>query len=82
MTYAKHAIVKKNMTIFKHESFELNLTNAGKAKLYSNNNIVFIGDGYIAIQILLRNCEDKLPVQTKFHSQLSMREKPRFKDKS
>ena len=80
MTYAKHVIVKKNMTIFKHESFELNLDNASKARLYSGNTLLFMGDGYKAIQILLQNCKDKTPVETKFHSQLSMREKPKFKD--
>jgi|TARA_B110000444_G_C18486537_1_gene431582 hypothetical protein len=80
MTYVKHVSVKKKLMIFKHEVFKLDLNNASKARLYSGNTLLFMGDGYKAIQILLQNCKDKTPVKTKFHSQLSMREKPKFKD--
>jgi hypothetical protein len=80
MTYAKHVSVKKKLMIFKHETFKLDLNNTSKARLYSGNTLLFMGDGYKAIQILLQNCKDKTPVETKFHPQLSMREKPKFKD--
>ena len=39
-----------------------------------------MGDGYKAINIMLRNCKDQQPVKEKFHAQLNMREKPKFKD--
>ena len=80
MTYVRHVSVKKKLMIFKHEAFKLDLNNTSKARLYSGNTLLFMGDGYKAIQILLQNCKDKTPVETKFHSQLSMREKPKFKD--
>jgi len=80
MTYARHVSVKKKLMIFKHEAFKLDLNNTSKARLYSGNTLLFMGDGYKAIQILLQNCQDKTLVKTKFHSQLSMREKPKFKD--
>jgi len=78
MMYARRVTVEK--MIFKHEHMKLDLTTASKARLYSGNTLLFMGDGYKAIQILLQNCQDKTPVETKFHSQLSMREKPKFKD--
>ena len=37
-----------------------------------------MGDGYKAINIMLRNCKDQQPVREKFHAQLNMREKPKF----
>ena len=69
------------MAIFKHENFILYLHKASKGRLYKDEMLLFIGDGYKAIQILLRNCEDKEPVRTKFNSQLTMREKPKFSTK-
>ena len=39
-----------------------------------------MGDGYRAINIMLRNCKDQQPVREKFHAQLNMREKPKFRD--
>jgi|TARA_R110002153_G_scaffold168469_3_gene321231 hypothetical protein len=68
------------MGIFQHENFILDLQSPKKGKLYSNGNLLFIGDGYKAIQILLSNCKDQLPVRTQFHNQLTMREKPKFTD--
>ena len=68
------------MAIFKHENFILDLHKTSKGRLYKDGKLLFIGDGYKAIQILLRNCEDKQPVRTKFNSQLTMRETPKIKD--
>ena len=69
------------MAIFKHENFILDLHKASKGRLYKDGKLLFIGDGYKAIQILLRNCEDEQPVRTKFNSQLTMRETPKFTSK-
>jgi len=69
------------MAIFKHENFILDLHKASKGRLYKDEMLLFIGDGYKAIQILLRNCEDKEPVRIKFNSQLTMRETPKFTSK-
>ena len=35
--------------IFKHENYVIDLNDASKAKLYCNNQLLFIGDGYKAI---------------------------------
>jgi len=66
--------------IFKHENFVLDLDNAVKAKLYFKDNLVFVGDGYKAIKILISSCNNSEPVKHKFKSQLELREKPRFVD--
>ena len=63
---------------FKHENYIIDLDDTSKAKLYQNNQLVFIGDGYRAITAMLNGCQDKEPVKKQFKSQLSMREKPKF----
>ena len=50
------------MTIFKHEDLVLDLTNAHKGKLYKNGYLMFMGDGYRAITMMMRNCKDYKPV--------------------
>ena len=72
------AIVNVRMTIFKHENFVLDLKYAHKSILYKNNKLLFMGDGYKAIQILISQSVDSKPVKEKFSSQLRMREKPKF----
>jgi len=69
------------MAIFKHENFILDLHRASKGKVYKDGKLLFIGDGYKAILVLLNNCENKEPVRTKFNSQLTMRETPKFASK-
>ena len=32
--------------IFKHENYVIDLNDASKAKLYYNNQLLFVGDGY------------------------------------
>lgn len=76
MMYAHHVIVKKMK--FKHENYIIDLNDTSKAKLYRNNQLVFIGDGYRAIITMLNGCQDKEPVKKQFKSQLTMREKPKF----
>ena len=63
---------------FKHENYVIDLNDTSKAKLYQDNQLIFIGDGYKAITAMLNGCEDKEPVKKQFQSQLQMREKPKF----
>tara|TARA_B100000214_G_scaffold360115_1_gene322212 strand:+ start:645 stop:1010 length:366 start_codon:yes stop_codon:yes gene_type:complete len=77
MTYVLNAIVKR-MTIFKHENFVLDLNASHKSILYKNDKLLFMGDGYKAIQILISQSTDPKPVMKQFNAQLSMREKPKF----
>ena len=72
------AIVNVGMTIFKHENFVLDLNAAHKSILYKDNKLLFMGDGYKAIQILISQSNDAEPVKNKFKAQLRMREKPKF----
>ena len=72
-------VVRKKM-IFRHEDFVLDTDSSSKSRLFKSNKLVFMGDGYRAINIMLRNCKDQQPVREKFHAQLNMREKPKFKD--
>ena len=64
--------------IFKHENFMLDLENAHRAKLYQDDKLLFLGDGYKAITILIRNSKNSTPVQEKFRNQLNTRQKPAF----
>ena len=73
-------IQKLGKMIFKHENFTLDLDNAVKAKLYFKDSLMFMGDGYRAIKILLNSTNNSEPVKNKFRSQLELREKPRFSD--
>ena len=76
MTYVTDVIAR--MTIFKHENFVLDLNAAHKSILYKDNKLLFMGDGYKAIQILISQSNDAEPVKNKFKAQLRMREKPKF----
>ena len=71
-------IVNVRMTIFKHENFVLDLNAAHKSILYKDNKLLFMGDGYKAIQILISQSTDAEPVKKKFKAQFRMREKPKF----
>ena len=66
------------MTIFKHENMVIEMTSSSKTRLYRNNKLVFLGDGYKAITTMINTSENNQPVKDKFHSQLTMREKPKF----
>ena len=78
MMYVVNVIVVRKEMIFKHENFVLDTENAGRSALYKDGKLEFLGDGYRAITILVRNCKDPAPVREKFHKQLNQREKPRF----
>ena len=54
------------------------MDSAHRAKLYKDDKLVFLGDGYKAITILIRNCKNSAPVEEKFNAQLKTRQKPAF----
>ena len=68
--------------IFKHENYVIDLNDASKAKLYCNNQLLFVGDGYKAITLMMRNAKDYKPIQQKFKPQLTMREQCKLTMKS
>ena len=64
--------------IYQHKNFILDTNQSGKGKLYVDGSLRFMGDPYIAIQMLLRFSENHPDVRAMFKQQLEMREKPRF----
>jgi len=73
MMYVTNVTVK--MTVFAHEDLVIDLREANRGKLYKGNQLMFIGDGYKAITMMMRNCKDYAPVREKFQAQLNTREK-------
>ena len=69
------------MSIFKHENMIMDMMISSKTKLYKDDKLIFMGDGYKAITIMINSSKDQQPVKDKFHAQLTMREKPRFSSK-
>jgi hypothetical protein len=81
--YAIHAIVIYVLKmIFKHEDLLIDLTKSNKGKLYKGNQLIFLGDGYKAITLMMRNAKDYKPIQKKFKPQLTMREQCKLTMKS
>ena len=72
MTFA--ILVIASMTIFEHEDLLIDLREANRGKLYKGNQLMFVGDGYRAITMMMRNCKDFKPVKEKFNAQLTQRE--------
>ena len=66
------------MAIFIHEDMKIDMSISSKTILYKGGMLVFIGDGYKAISMMLNNSKNQEPVREKFHNQLTMREKPKF----
>ena len=64
--------------IFEHENYILDLTNSNKAILLRDNSLIFMGDGYKAITMLIQGSNNPGPVKEQFNAQLTMREKPKF----
>ena len=58
----------------------LDLNNSARAKLYKNKQLVFIGDGYIALKMFLKDSEYHPEVMKKFKNQLEQREKYKWKE--
>jgi len=57
---------------------KIDMSISSKTILYKGGMLVFIGDGYKAISMMLNNSKNQEPVREKFHNQLTMREKPKF----
>ena len=66
------------MGIFRHENMEMDMSTSSKTRLYKDDRLIFTGDGYKAITIMINNSKNQEPVREKFHNQLTMREKPKF----
>ena len=66
------------MGIFKHEDMLMDSSISSRTKLYKGDKLVFIGDGYKAITMMINSSKNQEPVREKFHKQLNMREKPKF----
>ena len=66
------------MGIFKHEDMLMDMSISSRTKLYKDDKLLFIGDGYKAINIMINSSKNQEPVREKFHKQLTMREKPKF----
>ena len=79
MMYAIPVIVKM---IFKHEDLLIDLTKSNKGKLYKGNQLIFLGDGYKSIKLMMRNDKYYKPIQQKFKPQLTMREQCKLTMKS
>ena len=81
--YAIHVIaIYVLKMIFKHEDLLIDLTKSNKGKLYKGNQLIFLGDGYKAITLMMRNAKDYKPIQKKFKPQLTMREQCKLTMKS
>ena len=68
-------VVTVKMTVFRHEDLVIDLRDANKGKLYKGRQLMFVGDGYRCITMMMRNCKDYMPVKEKFSAQLNTREK-------
>ena len=66
------------MGLYRHENMVLDLRCTTKSLLYIDDSLIFMGDGYKAINLMIHNSKNKEPVKTKFSPQLTMREKPKF----
>ena len=56
-------VIREKMGIFRHENMLMDMSVSSKTKLYKNDKLLFIGDGYKAISIMLNNSKDKQPVK-------------------
>ena len=70
--------INRYMGLYKHENMVLDLTSSTKSRLYVDKRLIFMGDGYKAINLMINNSKNKEPVMIKFSTQLSMREAPKF----
>ena len=64
--------------IYRHNNIVLDMERGNRGKLYVNGHLRFMGDPYVAIQMMLRFSENHPDVRHMFRHQLEMREKPKF----
>tara|TARA_B100001287_G_scaffold235114_1_gene207131 strand:+ start:659 stop:898 length:240 start_codon:yes stop_codon:yes gene_type:complete len=62
------------------ENLILDMDNSARAKLYVSGRLAFVGDGYVALQMFIRESGNHPAVIKKFKSQLEMREKHKWKE--
>ena len=63
MMCVTNVIVARKEMIFKHEDMLMDMSVSSKTKLYKNDKLLFIGDGYKAISIMLNNSNNQQPVR-------------------
>jgi hypothetical protein len=63
--------------MYRYKSLLLRIEN-GKACLYNNNRVLFIGFPYTAMKMMYRLSGDDSEVYEMFKAQFELREKPRF----
>ena len=64
--------------IYRHNNIVLDMEKGNRGKLYVNGHLRFMGDPYVAIQMMLRFSKNHPDVRHMFRHQLEMREKPKF----
>ena len=67
------------MTQVVHNNLMLDTNDTAKSRLYQDDRLIFMGDGYRAILQFIRLSNNAPEVMEKFRAQLEMREKPKFK---
>ena len=64
--------------VYTHNKFALETRDKGKASFYESGWLKFRGDGYVAMKMFIRACNDPT-VTNKFKAQLEMREQLKWK---
>jgi len=67
------------MSRIAYDNLILDTGSSNKARLYKDDRLIFMGDGYKAILQFIRLSDNAPEVMDKFRAQLEQREKPRFK---
>ena len=47
------------MGIFRHENMEMDMSTSSKTRLYKDDRLIFMGDGYKAITIMINNSKNQ-----------------------
>ena len=66
------------MTKYIHDNLFLDMDNSSRAHLYKDGKLIFLGNGYVAIKMFIRESDNNPDVIARFSQQLELREKPRF----
>lgn len=66
------------MTKYIHNNLMLEMDSSSRAKLYKNDSLIFLGNGWVAIKLFISESDNHPDVVARFRQQLELREKPRF----
>ena len=66
------------MTKYIHSNLMLEMDSSSRAKLYKNGNLIFLGNGWVAIKLFISESDTHPDVIARFRQQLELREKPSF----